>query len=1125
MKYIKIAILIFLASSVHSQNYSNLIENGKYAKVLKKSLKALKKTPNSIENLYFAAVVSSKSKAGKFYSSQKAYDYYIKAKAEYVKEIDEKKLAKLDKIPINYTSFRILSDSIYVGGFANAIKSNTEEGFIEFLSYFSEATETYKNKAVIERNRLAFEKSKIINNIASFQNFIEKYPNAIEVSQAWKGIHTLTFQEVLTKNTIEGYQEFISKYPSAIQVSEASTQIEKLSFQRAKNSKSSFKMNQFIQKYPNSSVIIEAKKTFNLFQYNENTDENNWLSLKNFIEKYPNNDQVVRAENRLMELVSDSEDLQLLDYVIRNFDDIDSLITKHYRIFTKDGELSTIKKYQANYNQYLTSAFYEDLQHAEEADKLLLHLPFNSLNYSTYLNYLSEVPEKEISYVVVQRILSPYIAKRKFSEAIIALDRLPINHSNEKIQNLKTILSEKNDLSIIPIPLRTLNTLGNEFSPVISADEKTIYFCGQNRSDILGGEDIYQSTILGTNFSTPQINNLSTKGGNEAPVAVSSDGTKMILFQSGKLLFTEKTFSGWSPAEILDDEINRGDWQGDAMLSSDGNIIFFASLRQGEGYNLNDMNDKIYHGDNAYPTDIFMCKKDEYGNWSYPQNLGGIINTPYCERFPFLHPDMKTLYFSSDGHYGLGKLDVYMTTRLNDSCWTCWSKPINLGKEINTCETDAGYKISTNGDVAYYSLNKRKIQESSVIFVLDVSGSMSGEKIATLKEESKTTIQEVINNNAEVAIAAFDGDCSSPITSYLDFTKDYSEVESFIDNLSEGGGTPMYEAYFEASKLLKANNKNPSKNKVIVLMTDGDATSCSDLDNILNQLKKTKSLFKTQTIAFSVNEYSSAHNDLSYIANFSGGELFEANSTQDLGIAFEQANNGIFEIVSGPDNKDIYKITLPTHLRPDVVARIEGELKDSKSQPISATIRWEDLETNKVIGISKSDPQDGSYFIVLQMGKNYGYFIEDSTYFPISQNLDLRDSTRAVKIKKDLKVISFNEMIENGISLQMNNLFFAFGKFELLPSSIPELKRIANIINAYNLKVEIAGHTDDVGEEQDNQLLSDRRAKSVKDFLIKSGCDKILLQTIGYGESRPVDNNNSEEGRSNNRRVEMKFIK
>ena len=670
-----------------------------------------------------------------------------------------------------------------------------------------------------------------------------------------------------------------------------------------------------------------------------------------------------------------------------------------------------------------------------------------------------------------------------------------------------------------------MNSTGNEFSPVISSDDKVLFFCGQNRNDNLGGEDIFESTINNHSFSNPSLSELSTSFGNEAPVGISSDGTSMILFQSGKLFVSEKLKTGWSEIKNLDQEINSGEWQGDAMLSSDGNVLLYSSYRKDEILNLNTMDDKIYHGDQAYPTDIFICKKDENGNWSYPVNIGNSINTPFCERFPFLHPDMKTLYFSSDGHSGLGKLDVFKSSRISDTCWNCWTKPINLGKEINTIESDAGYKISTSGDVAYFTQNRRKTQESSVMFLLDVSGSMSGEKIEELKKVSKKTIEEVINNNAEIAIAAFDGTCEIPINYYLPFTKNYLDAENFINSLSANGGTPMYEAYFQASKLLKNNNKNPAKNRIIVLMTDGDAGSCKSLNVTLQNIKNSGSLFRTQTIAYDVPENSKAYYDLYEIANFSNGDFFTATSTSDLGTAFEQANNSIFEIISGQDNKEIFEINIPLHLRPDYVAKIEGELKNSKNEPIATTIRWEDLEADKVIGIAKTDPSDGSYFIALPLGKNYGYYVEDTTYFPVSNNLDLRNVTTQIEVNNNIQVITFQEMIDQGIAVSMNNLFFAFGKYDVLPASYPELKRIAKIIQRYDLKVEIDGHTDDVGNDESNFILSDKRAAAVKEYLVRIGCKEEMLITHGYGESKPLHPNDNDANRAKNRRVELRLIK
>lgn len=128
-------------------------------------------------------------------------------------------------------------------------------------------------------------------------------------------------------------------------------------------------------------------------------------------------------------------------------------------------------------------------------------------------------------------------------------------------------------------------------------------------------------------------------------------------------------------------------------------------------------------------------------------------------------------------------------------------------------------------------------------------------------------------------------------------------------------------------------------------------------------------------------------------------------------------------------------------------------------------------------------------------------------------------------MEANLTAISYTEMIDGGEPVPINNLFFDFGKSDLLPYSLPELKRVANIIKGSKLKVVISGHTDSVGSDEDNMVLSQQRAGNVKKYLVKLGCDELQLSTIGYGKSKPVAPNETEEGRAKNRRVELHIIK
>jgi outer membrane protein OmpA-like peptidoglycan-associated protein len=193
-------------------------------------------------------------------------------------------------------------------------------------------------------------------------------------------------------------------------------------------------------------------------------------------------------------------------------------------------------------------------------------------------------------------------------------------------------------------------------------------------------------------------------------------------------------------------------------------------------------------------------------------------------------------------------------------------------------------------------------------------------------------------------------------------------------------------------------------------------------------------------------------------------------------------------------------------------------------QPVSTVIRWEDLSTGKVVGETKTDPTDGGYFIVLPMGKLYGYFIDNNEFFPLSNNLDLRTQKVSTEVTEDIQLVTYTQMVEEGIAVPVNNLFFNVNKSDLLPYSIPELKRVAKIIIDQNLKVELSGHTDADGDDTDNLKLSERRADAVKQYLIGIGVPEANIVTVGYGETKPVMDNATEAVKAKNRRVEIRFI-
>jgi outer membrane protein OmpA-like peptidoglycan-associated protein len=159
--------------------------------------------------------------------------------------------------------------------------------------------------------------------------------------------------------------------------------------------------------------------------------------------------------------------------------------------------------------------------------------------------------------------------------------------------------------------------------------------------------------------------------------------------------------------------------------------------------------------------------------------------------------------------------------------------------------------------------------------------------------------------------------------------------------------------------------------------------------------------------------------------------------------------------------------------------------------------------------------------MVLATGKKYGLFVSAAGYLYQSMTFDYEHSPTL-----EPRVINFELMpVKKGERTVMQNIFFESGKFELLPASIPELKKVIQFLNQNgDAKIEISGHTDDIGNEADNLKLSNQRANAVAEYLIKNGIEKNRIIAKGMGKSKPLVPNINEENRAQNRRIEFSVL-
>ncbi len=192
----------------------------------------------------------------------------------------------------------------------------------------------------------------------------------------------------------------------------------------------------------------------------------------------------------------------------------------------------------------------------------------------------------------------------------------------------------------------------------------------------------------------------------------------------------------------------------------------------------------------------------------------------------------------------------------------------------------------------------------------------------------------------------------------------------------------------------------------------------------------------------------------------------------------------------------------------------------------NAKLVWEDLNNGAKVAESPADTTTGFFQLDLEKGAVYSYYLEAKDYFPQSSYLALDEKSDALVFQDTLKLVSVQELIEEGKPVRLNNIFFDYDKATLKPESHQELYRVLRFLHENpGLKIEIAGHTDSRGADAYNRDLSRRRASAVARFLINSGAQVAGIEVEGFGESRPISSNRTARGRKLNRRVEFRILK
>ncbi|MCX6216085.1 OmpA family protein [Spirosoma sp.] len=476
-----------------------------------------------------------------------------------------------------------------------------------------------------------------------------------------------------------------------------------------------------------------------------------------------------------------------------------------------------------------------------------------------------------------------------------------------------------------------------------------------------------------------------------------------------------------------------------------------------------------------------------------PKPLSSVLQTTPSQYFPVLTADEQTIVFTALKPEGDEDL---MTATFNGETW---SPPVSLAASINTPENEGTASLSADGrTLVFTACQGRKGFGSCDLYVSRKTGN----------------------------------DWSSP------------------DNLGPAINTRYYESQpalsADGRQLYFVSDRPGGKGRRDIwrsaLGTDGNWTEPVNLGEPVNTSGNEASPFlhaNGQSLFFaSEGHIGLGGYDLFVADNGPAGWSTPANLGYPINTSEDQASlfvtaNGTRAYYSFEEQKDgisqksrLYTFDLPESLRERVrpVSFLKGTVADAKTKkPLAATVELIDLKTNQIVSQVKADAQTGQYTAVLPSGGEYALYVSVPGYLFKSLSFDFTQKTKGEGLTLSVPL----EPVTTSASANetLNNLFFESGRYDLAEKSRTELDRLSVFMQSNpTVSVEISGHTDDKGDAAANLALSQKRAQAVVTYLTKAGIQPSRIKAVGYGKTRPLVPNTTDENRRLNRRIDWRVL-
>lgn len=627
----------------------------------------------------------------------------------------------------------------------------------------------------------------------------------------------------------------------------------------------------------------------------------------------------------------------------------------------------------------------------------------------------------------------------------------------------KAIESCHNAVALMSVPRNVsvksfgfgVNTKYTEYNPVVSADESILAFTalrpntGKTRSGDKFIEEILISYNTSGTWSEPAVVPVTSEY-NVGTAGISADGQKMMIFMGGatdpgNIFVINKSGDAWSKPSILASTLNSKYLETTASITPDGKTIYFASDRLGGMGGM----------------DIYRIDLQPNGSWSQPKNLGPTINTADNEDAPFIHPDQKTLFFTSDGHSTMGGRDIFMTKFINNA----WTKPENMGYPINTTANDNYFTLIADGTRAYFSSDRKGGQGAQDIYFIDMPEDAGNIPLTMIKGR-------ILNADTGKPMPTKIYVIDNQTNKKLDFVYDPDpETGNYLIILPPARN---YDVIIESEGFLPytINVNVPNQDYFYELFQQINLKTIKQFDVVVGQEVQVKNAF------YNTNQDSKA----------------DLRKTHEAKLA-QSGNVDIYDLMmdllaAGDDEGVAYVLEL-IHLT-NTMDKVDFDDSNPNLEVATRVYYYDESDESK---FEKKNVE--------------GKTILSLPTFEVSEEAQKQKNQTAKKTAAYDKAL-LNKLVK---------VYFDVAKSDLKAQYHAQLDDIlAALKKNPDLSVEISGFASQEGSEEMNRELSNKRAIEVLNYLNHRGIVRRRIIAKGYGATK------TETSKEEGRRVEVRII-